>query len=80
MEQTSTTADVPMSRMTIWISAPASRPKLRPLRRGSTLRPSSFPRDILRTKRRCIRIRATHTSTLQMTVARMRMELKPAYM
>lgn len=78
MEQMRTTADVAISRITIWISAPANRPKFR-LRRSSATRRGSVPRDVRRMNRLCIRIRAPHTTTLHMTVASTMPEFTPAY-
>lgn len=78
MEQMSTTAEVAISRITIWISAPASRPKLR-LRLSSAMRRWSVPSDVRRMKRLCIRISAPHTITLHMTVASTMTEFTPAY-
>ncbi len=78
-EQISTTAEVAMSRITIWISAPARRLKLR-LLPGSDALPGSVPSDVRLTKLRCIRMSAAHTSTLHTTVTRISSELHPAYM
>lgn len=104
MEQMSTTSEVAMSKMTIWISAPAMRRKLRRRRKSprrgrageaaaelprqeakakaaaATAWCCSVPSEVRRMNWRCMRSSAPHTSTLQSTVARMRKELKPAYM
>lgn len=81
MEQITTTKEVAMSKMTIWISAPAMRRKL--LRRRKSDRRLvawSVPREVRRINCLCMRIRAMHTKMLETTVTIMRKELKPAYM
>ncbi|KFW79053.1 hypothetical protein N305_02230 [Manacus vitellinus] len=81
MEQITTTREVAISRMTIWISAPAIRRKLRRLRKSDKrLEVVSVPRDVRLMNWRCMRMRATHTRMLQITVTMIRKELKPAYM
>ncbi|KAL2294224.1 hypothetical protein Nmel_007949 [Mimus melanotis] len=81
MEQMTTTREVAMSRITIWISAPAIRRKLRRLRKSDKrLEVVSVPKDVRRMNWRCMRMRATHTRMLQITVTRIKKELKPAYM
>ncbi|KFP52139.1 hypothetical protein N323_06084, partial [Cathartes aura] len=78
-EWSTTTREVAMSRITIWIAAPAIRRKLWHLRTDKWLEVVSVLKDIRRMNWWCMRIRATHTRMLQITVTMIRKELKPAY-
>ncbi|KGL74901.1 hypothetical protein N309_05083, partial [Tinamus guttatus] len=81
MEQMSTTREVAMSRINIWISVPAMRWKLRRLQKSDKrLEVVSVPKDVRRMNWRCMRMRAMHTRMLQITVTMIRKELKPVYM